>query len=220
MTAPQVEITPDWQSYLDMTQDVKPFMGWPSGTSPQDSLLQDTIDAACWWAQDFLGRPIAPTQFFRRFNGYSGWGGSMIDLPYYPVIVDASHPIVVTETRGTSGQFPLTLQSPEAQGGSDMYSLDAIRGIITRSFQGLIPRPTWPGLKNIEVTWWAGFNPVPPVWKRATLRLVKHWWTHDQQRVLAGFPRTDGGHPEPEFVPFVPNDIMQAFVTARQVGIA
>ena len=216
MAAPQTETSPVWQSYLDLANDVKPFMQWAAGSSTQDQQLQNTIDAACWWAQDFLGRPIAPTTFFRRFNGYTGWGGCYIDLPYSPVL---GVPIV-TEYWGASGPHTLTLQTPESQGGSDMFTLDSLRGVLTRSFLGLQLRPTFPGLANIEVTWQAGYNPIPPPWRRATLKLVKHWWDCDHQAITTVFQRQEGEPFRPEYMPLVPNDIEQAFATAVQVGIA
>lgn len=220
MSFPAVETTPTWNAYLDLSNDVKPFLQWPSSVTPQDQLLQNTIDDACAWAQEFMARPIAPTMFQRRFNGYSNWGGSTITLPYSPVIVDTSHPITVTEWWGLSGGHTLTLQTPEAQGNSDMYSLDAIEGIITRSYLGLLARPTFPGLKNIEVTWWAGYNPVPPAIRRATLRLIKHWWARDMQSQTGGFQRPEEERGGQEFFPLVPNDVMQIFGQYVQIGIA
>ena len=121
---------------------------------------------------------------------------------------------------GVVGGHTLTLQTPEAQGGSDMFSLDAIEGIITRSYLGLLARPTFPGLKNIEVTWWAGYNPVPPALRRATLRLIKHWWARDFQSQVGGFKRSEDGGEEREYFPLVPNDIMQIFSQYIQVGLA
>lgn len=215
MAAPQTEVSPSWQNYLELT-DAKAFMQWPSTTSTQDAQLQNTIDSACWWAQDFLSRPIAPTTFFRRFNGYSGWGGAFIDLPYSPVLGVPT----VTEYWGASGPHVLTLQTPESQGGSDMFTLDSLRGIITRSFLGLNARPFFPGLQNVEVTWQAGYNPIPPPWRRATLKLIKHWWDCDHQAIAPVFQRAEQDHPMPEYTPLVPNDIQQAFQSALQVGLA
>ena len=102
-TFPAVETTPTWNTYLDITNDVKPFLQWPNSTTSQDQLLQNTVDDACAWVQEFISRPVAPTMFQRRFNGYSNWGGSTIVLPYSPVIVDTSHPITITEWWGLSG---------------------------------------------------------------------------------------------------------------------
>jgi hypothetical protein len=33
----------------------------------------------------------------------------------------------------------------------------------------------------VEVTWIAGFDPIPEDLRFATLKLIKHWWTQDQQ---------------------------------------
>lgn len=219
MTFPQIETTPQWQNYLDLNNDVKPYLQFPTGAAPTDAQMQDVIDAACWWAQDTLGRPLAPTQFARRFDGYSGFGGSRIDLPYYPVLGVPT----VTEYWGSSGPHVLTLQTPEAQGGSDMYQLDAIRGIITRSFLGLMQRPFFPGLKNVEVTWTAGFNPIPRHWLLATKELVKWWWSNTQQASRS----FHGGGPQAydevpvngSLWPAIPDRIAVMFETGQQIGI-
>lgn len=219
MTTPPVnEITPAWTSFIDL-DDAKSFMQWPATDSEQDQLLQDTIDAACWWAQDFLGRPIALTEFFRRFSGWSSLNGAYLDLPYYPVVVDSSHPITVVEYWGSSGPHTLTQQTPTAQGPGDMYQIDNLAGTLIRSFQGLVQRPWFPGLRNIEVTWWAGYNPTPPTWKRGTLRLIKHWWNHDMQAQVVGFAKETESGPSAEFFELVPRDIEQVFATGLQVGL-
>jgi hypothetical protein len=96
----------------------------------------------------------------------------------------------VTEYWGASGPHILTLQTPEAQGGSDMFTLDPLKGYIIRSYLGLLARPSFPGLRNIEVTWTAGRNPVPPPVKLATKEYVKYWWANSQE---AAFPVTVGG---------------------------
>jgi hypothetical protein len=204
---------------VDLTNDVKPYMQWPVGSNSDDQLLQNTIDAACWWAQDFMGRPITPTEFFRRFNGYQGYGGSTIDLPYYPVLADPPYTLTVVEWWGSSGPHALVQQTPENQGGPDMFTLDPNEGLLTRSYMGLLQRPSFPGLKNIEVTWWAGFAVIPPHYRLGTLRLIKHWWDHDMQRTLQGFAHQEQSTIPHEYFPLIPDDILAMFATAQQFGI-
>lgn len=220
MAAPQNDSQPVWQTYVDLNNDAKPFLQWTAGASPQDQLLQNTIDAACWWVQDFYGKPIAPTQFFHRFNGYTGFGGTMIDLPYYPVLADPPYSISVTEYWGVSGPRVLTQQTPENQNSEYMFTLDNRYGILYRSYSGLLQQPFFPGLKNVEVTWWAGYTPIPPHWRLGTLRLIKHWWDHDMQAQLGGFRPGEAGSIPHEFFPLVTDDIQMMFASASQVGIA
>lgn len=219
MTIPAQNDSPAvWQNYLDMTNDVKPFLQWPSGSSTQDQLLQSTIDAACDWVQDYLGRPIAPTTFFRRFSGWSGMNGAYLSLPYYPVL----DLISVNEWWGTSGEHSLTEQTPANQGGQDVYQLVPLQGLIVRTFTGLVQRPWFPGSRNVEVTWVAGYNPVPPRWRRGTLLLIRYWWTTTQQANRAF--RSQQDYPGQEGMqhvawPAVPDDIAQMFQTGLQVGV-
>jgi hypothetical protein len=181
MTAPVNDSTVAWENFIDVANDVKRWLQIPSTDTTRDNDLQDLTDAACWWIQDQLGQPVAPTRFFRRFNGYSGWGGSIIELPYYPVLADPPWSITVVEYWGASGPHTLTQQTPESQGNSDMFTLDPLKGHIIRSYLGLLARPTFPGLKNIEVTWTAGRNPIPPPLKLAAREYVKYWWDNTQQ---------------------------------------
>jgi len=221
MAFPTVETSPVWQSYIDLANDAKPYLQIPSTDTTRDAVLQDVIDAACWWAQDTLGRPIPPTTFQRRFSGFSGFGGSHLALPYYPVIVDATHPITVTEYWGASGPHTLTLQTPATQGGSDMFQLDALRGIITRSYLGLLQRPFFPGLGNVEVTWTAGYNPIPRHWIMATKELVKYWWENTQTASRTFQPHNEYDNAADRYAlwPAVPDRIALMFATAAQVGI-
>lgn len=255
----QYETTPVWQNFLDLANDVKPYMQIPAGSSPSDVLLQGIVDMACAWVQRYLGRPVAPTEFFRRFSGYTGLNGSYINLPYYPVLgtptvveywglnsgstqtdtcgltigspvvtdpsavqaydgatvtgtgvppsttilsavpgvsftMSANATVTGTETLSihTAG-YILAEQTPSNQGapGQQVFQCDRINGTLIRSFQGLIQRPFFPGLRNVEVTWTAGYNPVPPDIKFATLKLIKHYWNCEQQ-ASASVPRPAG----------------------------
>lgn len=219
MTAPINEATPEWQNYIDVDNDAKRWCQIPANNTERDADLQDLVDAACWWVQDQLGQPVAPTTFFRRFNGYSNWGGSIIELPYYPVLNNPT-PVVV-EYWGASGAHPLTLQTPEAQGGADMFTMDWIKGYIIRSYLGLLARPSFPGLKNIEVTWVAGYNHTPPPIRMATREYVRYWWTHTQE---ASHGASIGGYHAPEEQdegwPAVENRIKAMLRPYMQVGMA
>ena len=201
MSVTQIETTPDWQSYLDLDNDVKPFLQIPVGSVVSDVVLQGIIDMACTWVQNYLGRPIARTEFFRRFSGYfgTGNGGAYISLPYYPVLQMVS----VVEYWGTSGPHTLTEQTPANQGGQDVYSMDYLHGYVIRAFMGLVARPFFPGLRNVEVTWFAGYNPVPADIRYATLKMIKHVWNSDQQ-ASRSFPQPAGAREDeiPQAGPF------------------
>lgn len=173
------QVTPQWQNYVDLTNDVKPFLQFPVGSNPADAQLQMFIDMACTWVQTYLGRPVAPTTIFRRFSGWSGLNGAFITLPYYPVLQIVS----LVEWWGLNGEHSLVYQTPANQGGpgQEMYQVDWINGILVRTYQGLIQRPFFPGTGNVECEWMAGYNPVPADLKFATLKLIKHAWNCEQQ---------------------------------------
>lgn len=193
MSVTQFETTPVWANYVDMNNDVKPYLQIPVGSVASDTILQGIIDMSCTWVQNYLGRPIAETEFFRRFSGWSGLSGACINLPYYPVLQVVS----VVEYWGSSGPHVLAEQTPQQQGTQDVYQMDYLRGTVIRAFMGLVQRPWFPGSRNIEITWKAGYNPVPPDIKFATLQMIKHWWAQTQQ-ASRSFPMPAGARQEDE----------------------
>jgi hypothetical protein len=283
------ETTPHWNNYVDMAQDIKPWLQMPAGSSTSDAMLQGIIDMSCTWVQNYLGRPIAPTEVFRRFSGYTGLNGSYINLPYYPVLqmisvveywglnsgstqVDtcglSSGSPVVTDAHAvqayagatvagtgvpagttilsavpgvsftmsanatvtgaeslsiTTAGYILQQQFPNAQGapGRQVYQCDPITGTLIRSFQGLIQRPFFPGLRNVEVTWIAGYNPLPPDIKFATMQLIAHWWRQTQQASRT-FPMPAGARePEQMASPYVgiPPEVERMLMPYSQIGL-
>jgi hypothetical protein len=95
----------------------------------------------------------------------------------------------------------------------DGVQVDYDTGQIMRTFAGgSWPKPFFPGSRNIEVTYVAGYDPVPSnVWM-ATVNLVAFWWRHWYQASRtftkdAG-PKTQGGD---GLWPGVPNEIAQIF---------
>lgn len=284
----QWETSPQWENYVDLPNDVKPYLQFPVTATTQDVILQGVTDMACTWVQRYLKRPVAPTRFFRRFSGYTGLNGSYIDLPYKPVLgtvtvaeywglnsgssqtdtctltnssavvqdPNAVFPYASATVTGTgvpagatilsvvpgvsftmsapattSGSQSLTIQTPgyilqeqfpNAQGapGAQMFQCDRVTGLLIRSFQGLIQRPFFPGLRNVEVWWTAGYNPVPPDIRFATLEMIKYWWANTQQ--ASRNIRLPEGYDEPQghdLWPAVPNRIVSLLEPYLCIGI-
>lgn len=169
-----------WQDYLDVQADVMPWLqltmqGLGGETGQQYQNLQLLTSTCCDWVQETLGKPVAPTQFFRRFDGWSGWNGAYIELPYYPILsVD-----LLTEYRGSGGAWVLTESTPMNQ--VDGFQVAPLQGRLTRVFVGNVQKPWFPGSRNIEVTWTAGFNPVAPRFRMGTLEMIQFWWRTRQQ---------------------------------------
>ena len=168
-----------WQSFLDVDQDVKPWLQIDPGSvdDARDNKLSLMTDMACSWTQNYLQRPVAPTRLFRRFDGWAGWNGAHIMLPYYPVLQVNK----VVEYWGLSGPHTLAEQTPEDQGNSDVYQIEPMTGRLTRTFMGLVQRPFFPGSRNVEVDWVAGFNPLPADIRVAALEVAAHWYRNTQE---------------------------------------
>ena len=172
------EVQPAWQNYLDLNQDLLPWLlAKPPIPAEEARLMTRVGGMACTWVQNYLARAVAPTTFFRRFSGWSGLNGTYIALPYYPVLEVKK----VEEFWGISGPHVLTEQTPAKQGTSEMFQLVPLTGMLIRTFQGLVQRPFFPGSRNIEVTWVAGYDPIPDDIMVATLELAKHWWVNTFQ---------------------------------------
>ena len=217
------EQVPSWGNFLTL-DDAHQYLQIPSGDTSRDSTLQFTIDAACYWVQDYLARPVAPTLFFRRFDGWSGYSGAYLEVPYYPILQYPALPVIV-EWWGSNGPQNIVLQTPENQaGGAQCYQLDALRGRLTRTFAGLVARPWFPGLQNVEVEWWAGYNPIPATIRWATCELIAYWWRNTQQASRTG-PRGSnqdyGGSIDPSssLWPGVPNRVSEMLQPYLQQGI-
>lgn len=174
-------------NYVDLETDVKPWLQIPFTNTTVNTKLQAITDLACQWVQNYIGRPIAPTTYDRRFNGWNGWNGAYVELPYYPVLEIVS----VTEYWGVSGPHVLSEQTPTNQ--VDGYQVDYLRGQVIRAFPGLVQRPWFPGSRNVEIVWTAGYNPIPADIKLATLEYIAHWWKNTQQQ---SGNRTGGSHME------------------------
>lgn len=208
-----------WKTYVDLYEDVLPWLQMDGYTTTPDASdlqkLQLLTDMVCQWAQRKIGNAIAPTGFYRRFNGWSGWNGAYVELPYWPVLSVIS----VKEWWGIAGPHLLSEQTPDHN--IDGFQLDAGRGKLIRVFPGLVQRPWFPGSRSIEVQWIAGYNPIPADWKVATLEMIAHWWHNSQQtqrvNVRAG---SDGADQVAAGLwSGVPLRISELLDTAVQIGI-
>lgn len=209
-----------WKNYVDLYEDVLPWLQIPTSGSAAPSVsdlqkIQLIIDMTCQWAQRKISNPIAPIGFYRRFNGWSGWNGAYVQLPYWPVLSVIS----VVEWWGIAGPHHLSEQTP--QHNIDGFQLDPSVGKIIRVFPGLVQRPFFPGSRSIEVQWVAGWNPIPADWKVATLEMIAHWWHFTQQTqrnsIRAG---SDGAEQVAAGLwNGVPLRISQLLDSALQVGI-
>jgi hypothetical protein len=163
-------------TFLDLAADVKPWLQIPGSDTSRDVNLELIVDMVCQWIQGYLGRPVGATRYDRRFDGWAGWQGAYVLLPYYPVLQIVS----CVEYRGISGPYTLPESTPTDQ--VDGFQLSPLTGRLTRVFPGNVQKPWFPGSRNIEVVWVAGFNPVPADLKVAALELTAHWFRNTQQQ--------------------------------------
>ena len=166
-----------WDNYVDVYDDVLPWMQIPSTDDANPYEIQNITlitSAVCQWAQKRLGKPIAPKLFQYYFDG-DGYSTTIM-LPYPPVLEIVS----VIEYWGTGGPHVLNEATPTNQ--VDGFEIQYSTGRLIRIFPGLFGKPWFPGSRNIYVEWWGGQNPVDADLKMATLEMIAHWFYHSQQQ--------------------------------------
>lgn len=160
-----------------MTLDeVKSWLRYPT-VSPgvDDTNMQRVVDMACTRIQNVINRPVGSQEFWER---HDGWSGEYIMLKESPFLELVS----CTEWQSSGG--PITLAESTPENPVDGVQIDYSTGRLMRTFAGYSwPRPFFPGSRNIEVVYLAGFNPIPPDLWMATVELVRHWWENTQQAV-------------------------------------
>jgi hypothetical protein len=204
-------------TYLDVTLDVKPWLQMKPTDTTMDANLSRIVKMACNWVQKYLGRPVARKQFDYRFDGWSGWSGTSIMLPWYPVL----NVVSVTEYWGVSGPHNLVESTPTNQ--VDGWQCEWLTGRLVRVFPGNVQKPFFPGSRNVEVVWEAGYNPIPGDIEVATLEMIAHWFRNTQQQSALRPGLRMGDEAEPmetgplwTGVPFRVIDLLEPYV---QIGI-
>lgn len=139
--------------------DVKAHLNTPAvvGTT-YDEELRDIIAAATVACADYTGRTLTRTTFTEWYSG----GGMMLPLRHSPVIS-----VTTVSENGTA----LT--------ASD-YVLDEANGVLWRGTTST--QMAWTsGVRNVNVTYVAGYADPPVAIRMAVLRMVEHLWQRSQQ---------------------------------------
>lgn len=186
------------------------FSQAPSGDV--ENTLHRLIRSSCAYAQGPQGtnRPIVPTEFRER---HDGWSGEYILLHQSPFLKLVS----CTENQSTGGPINLPESTPE--NGLEGILIDYATSEIMRTFDGQWPRPFFPGARNIEVVYVAGFDPVPDDLWQAAVDLVAWKWRNTQQASLAPMPASMNASFETvaanPYRPGCPPDIQDVFDSYR-----
>lgn len=169
-------------TYLTLVE-VKQWLRYPNPTQPSstdDANLQRVIDMACASVQNHINRPVGAQTFWER---HDGWSGEYIILKETPFLELVS----CIEWQSSGGPINLVESTPENP--VDGIQINYATGRIMRTFAGYSwPRPFFPGSRNIEVTYKAGFNPIPGDLWMGTVELVSHWWVNTQQQSALRLP--------------------------------
>lgn len=206
-------VSQQWAVYIDFDEAWQYIDMDTAPTESQALKLQRMINAACATAQRGANRPFAPGYFQERADG---WSGDTIQLNYSPFL----QLVKCTEWQSSGG--PINLVESTPANPTEGVSIDYGTSKIVRVFAGYSwPRPFFPGQRNIEITYRAGFNPVPDdVWD-ATCDLIAYKWRMSQE-APKWYPSSGdeyGGAQSNPLYPGVPNRIAEVFESYRLPGI-
>ena len=179
-----------YANYMTLTE-VKQWLRYPNPSAPNasdDANLQRIIDHACASVQNYINRPVGAQTFYER---HDGWSGEYIIVKQTPFI----QLISCNEYQSSGGSISLVESTP--QNPVDGIQINYATGQIMRTFAGYSwPRPFFPGHRNIEITYQAGYNPIPGDLWVATAELVSHWWRNTQQNPALRQSTTSDYDPE------------------------
>lgn len=197
--------THQWATYIDFTEVWQYLQFSSAPTGAQANMLQRYIDSACTQGQGRSNRPLGPNQFMER---HDGWSGEYIQLNYSPFL----RLVKCQEWQSTGGFVQLPESTPEDP--VEGIQIDYATSQIMRTFAGYSwSRPFFPGSRNVEVTYLAGFDPVPPdIWE-ATMELIAWKWRNTQQGSRSS-PRQAGefdSDASDGLWPGVPNRVAEVF---------
>jgi hypothetical protein len=185
--------------------DVRTHLNLTDAT--QDVELQGFISAAQAMVENITG-PVLPQVVTETFDG----GQVHLVLSEYPVLSIAS---VVENSQGTTSTLA-ELAAPYSDTTGLSYRVDYSIGTLTR-WSGTMQSRWAAGLGTVTVTYTAGRASVPPDVRLATLRLIEHLWTSQQNsgRLRGGSPDIPAaGHAIPWFV----EELLQPHAKAPAIG--
>jgi hypothetical protein len=159
--------------------DLMDWLQIPMGsiTSPQVVVnMQRVCDYACAWVQRYCNRPLCPTTYAER---HDGWSGSDIMLKRVPFL----DLVLCTEYQSAGGLLTLVEATPTSNNNdANVIQIDRSTSMIRRAFSGYSwPRTFFPGSRSVSIVYTAGFDPVPPdVWM-GTMMMASYTWAQSQQ---------------------------------------
>lgn len=124
--------------------------------SSEDSVIEDFINRASIWANDYTGRRLKSRS---NSDVYDGDGSDILLLRDYPLVS-------ITDLRIDDGSY----SGAPPQTTSDDYTLNLPSGLIKLKNGVLFVK----GFQNVDITYTAGYTTAPETVKEAVLLYVGH----------------------------------------------
>ena len=176
--------SPPQDATICTLDDVKAYLRLPTSDTAYDTEITNLLYVATDLIEVYCNRPIVPKVM--PTESHDGWAGDTIMLLYRPVVSVQS----VTEYWSTGGPHVLSEVSPSSPG--DGYQLEARTGRLIRSFDGVWPKPWFPGSRNVVVDYTAGYATMPPTLWQAAREFVAHIFAQGEQFNPVGIPKFSG----------------------------
>ena len=177
-------VSPPQDAPICTLADVKAYLRLPTTDTSYDAELTNLLYVATDQIESYCNRPIVPKAMPTEYH--DGWSGDTIMLLYRPVVSVQS----VTEYWSTGGAHVLSEVSASSPG--DGYQLEARTGRMIRSFDGIWPKPWFPGSRNVVVDYTAGYSAMPPLLWQAARELVAHIFQQGEQMSPVAIPKFSG----------------------------
>lgn len=180
-------LTPPTTPFLDVDNEVKPFLRITPDDNGQDMVLSALVEAAGAYIGNKVARPLLVTQFGVKLDGFYDfannsnsnramtavrYGFNLYGVPvplYYPPLISVDS-VKYIDQGGT-----LQTLSPS------LYVVDtsSIQGKIYPAFGQVWPVPQ-PIQNSVTITFTAGYTTVPTALKVAMLHVVADWYQNRQ----------------------------------------
>lgn len=158
---------------MDLTtlESVKQYLGVPASSNADDDFLQALITRASAFAEKYCDREFGQASY--TDEEHDGRDTDSIWTRHYPIVSVAS--VKIDGTILPSSDYVVYRGEGRIRKKSGVFSGARIDAL------GAIGEIAVPGMRNVKVSYVAGYNPIPFDLEQAVIELVKRKYLHRQK---------------------------------------